>query len=102
MTKSLISGLRPTHPGEVLREIVLPAVKPGKAEIARLLGISRQHLYDILGEKKPITSKVALRMEALFGGEAATWCRMQTAYDLSVERREMAADLDQIRLLEAA
>jgi plasmid maintenance system antidote protein VapI len=39
----------PTHPGELLREELLPATKKPKAEIARLLGISRQHLYDVLG-----------------------------------------------------
>ena len=44
----------PTHPGELLREEILPATKVGKAEIARLLGISRQHLYGILSERKPV------------------------------------------------
>ena len=40
-------SIPPTHPGEYLREIVLPAMNLSKAEIARALGISRQHLYDI-------------------------------------------------------
>ena len=43
----------PTHPGALLREDVIPATGRTKAEIAQLLGISRQHLYDILHERKP-------------------------------------------------
>src|SRR3954454_20532029 len=44
-------GLKPSHPGELLREIVIPATRKTKVEIARLLGISRQSLHDILSEK---------------------------------------------------
>jgi len=43
------------HPGEMLREDVLPALGKSKTEIARLLGVSRQTLYDILDEKQPVT-----------------------------------------------
>ena len=44
----------PTHPGQLLREII-PATGRSKTEIAALLGISRQHLYDILAERKPVS-----------------------------------------------
>ena len=47
----------PTHPGALLREDIIPAVKRSKSEIARLLGISRQHLHAILAEKKPVTPR---------------------------------------------
>src|SRR3974390_1828733 len=43
----------PTHPGALLRQDVIPATGKTKAEIAQLLGISRQHLYDVLRERKP-------------------------------------------------
>jgi antitoxin HigA-1 len=71
----------PAHPGAVLREDVIPAVNRSKSEIARLLGISRQHLHDILAEKKPISPDVAVRVGKLFGGGAAPWVRMQAAFD---------------------
>ena len=58
----LLAGLRPVHPGEILREDVLPALGLPKAEIARLLGISRQTLYEILHEKQPVTPAMALRV----------------------------------------
>jgi hypothetical protein len=47
----------PTHPGAILREDVLPALGMSKTAIADGLGISRQHLYDILNEKKPVSPK---------------------------------------------
>ena len=71
----------PTHPGELLREDVLPEVKKTKAEISRLLGISRQHLHDILAERKPVSPEVAVRLGKLFGNGAGLWIRMQGAYD---------------------
>lgn len=71
----------PTHPGELLREDVIPATKKAKAEIARLLGISRQHLHDILAERKPVSPEVAVRLGKLFGNGAGLWIRMQAAYD---------------------
>jgi len=71
----------PTHPGELLREDVLPEVKKSKAEISRLLGISRQHLHDILAERKPVSPEVAVRLGKLFGNGAGLWIRMQGAYD---------------------
>jgi addiction module HigA family antidote len=71
----------PTHPGALLREDILPAVAVPKAEIARLLGISRQHLYDILAERKPVSPAVAVRLGKMFGGSPASWVRMQGSYD---------------------
>ncbi len=57
----------PTHPGELLREDVIPATGKPKAEFARMLGISRQHLHDILAERKPVSAEVAVRLAKLFG-----------------------------------
>ena len=102
MTNPLLKGLRPVHPGELLREDILPAVARPKAEIARLLGISRQTLYDILGEKQPVTPAMALRLARMFGGSAESWVNMQRNYDLKIAERELAAELDKIPRLEAA
>jgi addiction module HigA family antidote len=70
----------PTHPGELLREVI-PATGKSKTEIASLLGISRQHLYDILEERKPVSPAVAVRLGKLFGGGPGAWVRMQGAFD---------------------
>lgn len=71
----------PTHPGVLLREDVIPATGRSKSEIAELLGISRQHLYDILRARKPVSPTVAVRLGKLFGDGAGVWTRMQASYD---------------------
>ncbi len=71
----------PTHPGELLREDVIPATGKSKSEIARMLGVSRQHLHDILAERKPVSPEVAVRLAKLFGNAPLVWIRMQGAYD---------------------
>ncbi len=78
----------PTHPGALLREDMIPATGRSKAEIATLLGISRQHLYDIINERKPVSPEIAVRLGKLFGDGAGVWTRMQAAYDTwHAERR---------------
>jgi antitoxin HigA-1 len=98
----LAKGLRPVHPGELLREDVLPAVGRPKAEIARLLGISRQTLYDILNEKQPVTAAMALRIGKPCGNGPDIWLNLQTRYDLKIAVRELSDALDAIPRLEAA
>jgi antitoxin HigA-1 len=68
---------------------VLPAVSVPKAELARNLGVSRQSLYDILGEKQPVSPAMAVRLGAIFETTAASWLNMQTAYDLWHAQREV-------------
>jgi addiction module HigA family antidote len=88
----------PIHPGALLREDVIPATGKTKAEIAQLLGISRQHLYDILRERKPVSPGVAVRFGKLFGDGAGVWVRMQAAYDTwHAEREEDVSGIPTLR-----
>src|SRR5260370_33636361 len=81
----------PTHPVTLLRDDIIPATGRTKAEIAGLLGISRQHLYDILQERKPVSPAIAVRLGKLFGDGAGIWTRKQAAYDTwDAERTEAA------------
>lgn len=89
----------PTHPGALLREDVIPATGRTKTEIADMLGISRQHLYDILRERKPVSPTVAVRLGKLFGDGAGVWTRMQAAYDTwHAERAEDVSGIPTIRV----
>ena len=92
--------LCPSHPGELLADVVIPATGKSKAEIARMLGISRQTLYDILNQRQPVTPAVAVRLGKLFGDGAGIWIRMQAAYDTWHAEREV--DVSRIRTLEMA
>ena len=78
----------PTHPRALLHDDIIPATGRTKAEIAGLLGISRQHLYDILRERKPVSPAIAVRLGKLFGDGAGIWTRMQAAYDTWQAERE--------------
>ena len=102
MTNPLVAGLKPMHPGELLREDILPAVARPKTEIARLLGISRQTLYDVLNERQPVTPNIALRLARMFGGGPESWVNLQRNYDLDIAERELGDALDKIPLLKAA
>jgi antitoxin HigA-1 len=94
--------IEPAHPGELLREVVIPATGKSKTEIARLLKLSRQTLYDILGARQPVTPQIAVRLGKLFGDGAAVWLRMQNEYDIWHAERDMRAELSTIPTLSAA
>lgn len=71
----------PTHPGALLRDEILPAIQKTKSDIADALDISRQHLYDILNERKPVSPEIAAKLGKAFGDGPGVWLRMQAAYD---------------------
>lgn len=88
-------GLPPMHPGELLREDVFPALGRPRAEIARLLGVSRQTLHAILTERAPVTPEMALRLGKLCGNGPELWLNLQARFDLErlskAKRAEIAA-----------
>jgi addiction module HigA family antidote len=90
----------PTHPGELLREEIIPATGKTKTEIAELLHISRQHLDDILEERKPVSPNIAARLGTLFGDGARIWLAMQANYDAWHASREV--DVTAIPTIKAA
>ena len=91
---------RPTHPGALLGNTVLPALGRPKTEISRLLGISRQSLHDILAGRQPVTSTTAVKLGKLCGNGARLWLNMQLAYDLWNAEQEI--DVSEIPTLEYA
>jgi addiction module HigA family antidote len=95
-------GLAPMHPGELLREDILPALGKSKTEIAGLLGISRQTLYDILEEKQPVTPAMALRLGKLCGNGPRLWINIQRTYDLWKAEKEIGKDVQKIPTLQVA
>jgi addiction module HigA family antidote len=75
------------HPGELLHEEILPALDRPKTQIAKLLGVSRQTLYDILEEKHPVTPVMALRLGKLCGNGPDLWLNLQKRYDCCAPSR---------------
>ncbi|MDX2141994.1 MAG: HigA family addiction module antitoxin [Rhodospirillaceae bacterium] len=84
MRKRIVKrGLQPMHPGELLREDILPALMRPRAEIARHLGVSRQTLHAILTERAPVTPEMALRLGKLCGNGPDLWLNLQSRHDLA-------------------
>ena len=86
----------PVHPGEILREDVLPSLELSVSEAARRLGISRQQLHRVLACTHPITTEMALRIGKFAGNGPGIWLRMQQAYDLWYAEQRMKDELSKI------
>ena len=76
------NALPPVHPGEVLREDILPEFSLSVTAVAKALGVSRQMLHDILAERKPLSAIMCLKISRLFGSTPEFWMRLQADYDL--------------------
>jgi addiction module HigA family antidote len=75
------TNLRRTHPGELLREDVIPATAMSEAEFAERLGLPADELAAILNTSSPVSDEIAARLGRLFGNGPAIWTRMQEAWD---------------------
>jgi addiction module HigA family antidote len=95
-------GLPPMHPGELLRDEILPALDRSKTEVAKLLVVSRQTLYDILEERQPVTPMMALRLGKLFGNGPDLWLTLQQRYDLHRAEQQLGEKIKTIPTLEVA
>jgi addiction module HigA family antidote len=73
---------KPTHPGAILREDVLPELNMSVSAFSRSLGVSRQTLHAVLAERSCISPEMALRLCELLGYCAQLWVDMQTKFDL--------------------
>ena len=94
--------IEPTHPGEVLRADVLPALSMSVASAAKHLGVTRQTLHRILAGKAAVTPEMALRLGKFCGNGPTLWLRMQEAYDLWHAERRIAGELARIATQKAA
>jgi len=88
------------HPGELLRDEILPALDRSRTEIVRLLGVSRQTLYDLVKEKQPITPAMALRLGKLCGNGPDLWLNLQRRYDLHQAQQKLGEKINRIPTLE--
>lgn len=81
------NGMRPVHPGEVLREeYMLPAGLTAHA-LAKALHLTPPRVNDIVREQRGVTADTALRLARYFGGDAQSWVNLQAIYDLKIAER---------------
>jgi addiction module HigA family antidote len=77
----------PAHPGRIVGSACLEPLGLSIAEGARILGVTRQALNNVIGGKSGISPEMAIRLTKAFGSTEETWLRMQLAYDLAAARK---------------
>jgi antitoxin HigA-1 len=92
---------RPTHPGAIVREDVLPALGMTQTEFARRLAVSRLTVSELLHEKRGLSADLAIRLGKLTGTTPESWLRMQEAVDLWELTRAKAGEYAAIERLAA-
>lgn len=92
----------PTHPGSILREDVLPALKLSITDAAKHLMITRQQLHRVLAEESAISPEMAIRLGKFCGNGPEIWIRMQEAYDLWQAKKKLGRQIDKIPTFEPA
>ena len=82
------NALPPVHPGEIIKQDILPSVGLSVTAAAKALGVSRQMLHDILAERAPLSAVMCLKVSRLFGSSPEVWMRMQATYDLKMAEQD--------------
>jgi len=94
--------IRPTHPGEMLREDFLPDYGLSVAGLAASLEVSRQTVNELLRERRSLSPEMALRLARLFGNSAEFWLNAQRAVDLWDAEQAIGAEVERIKPLKVA
>ena len=94
--------MRAIHPGEVLREDILPEIKISESKLAELLNVSRMTINRLVNERQAVSPDMALRLGRLFGNSPDFWLNLQNAYDLKRIEHSIAVELRKIKPLKVA
>jgi|SRR5450631_3097150 addiction module HigA family antidote len=78
------NGMRPVHPGEVLRQDFLCPARLSANALAKALHVPAPRINDIVRERRGISADTAMRLARYFGGDARSWLNLQAVYDLRV------------------
>jgi len=88
------NGMRPIHPGEILREDYLNALDMTPNALALALRVPATRIHEIVKERRGITPDTALRLARYFGGDAKSWLNLQAEYDLKVAARNIGKEIE--------
>ena len=91
------NGMRPIHPGEILREDYLAPLEMSANALAKAIGVTPARINEIVREERGITADTALRLAKYFGGNAKFWLNLQTTYELRLAEIQDTHFLDDIR-----
>ncbi len=89
------NGMRPVHPGEILREEYLLPLGLSANALSKALNVPAPRINEIVRERRGVSADTAMRLARYFGGDARSWMNLQAAYDLRVAEIENAKRIDQ-------
>ena len=90
------TGMRPIHPGEILREEYMVPLGLSATALARALGVTPARINDIVRERRGITADTALRLARYFGTDAQSWINLQAAYDLRMAELAVGETIERV------
>ena len=90
----LKNGMRPVHPGEILREDYLVPLGMSANALAKALNVPAPRVNDIVRERRGVTADSAMRLARYFGGDARSGMTLQAAYDLRLAEIENAKRIE--------
>ena len=91
--------MRAVHPGEILREDILPGANISESKLAEHLNVSRMTVNRLVNERQSISPVMVLRLGKLFGNSPDFWLNLQNAYDLTMAEHSIALELKKIKPL---
>lgn len=90
-----INGMRPIHPGEILREEFLEPLEISPAALARVLHVSAPTVNEIVRERRGVTADMAIRLGRYFDTSAQFWMNLQTDYSLATTFAASGEEIEQ-------
>jgi addiction module HigA family antidote len=88
------NGMRPIHPGEILREEYLTPLCMSVHALSLALRVPATRLHEIVKERRSITPDTALRLARYFGTDAQSWLNLQLSYDLKIAETELQVRIE--------
>ncbi len=80
----LKNGMRPIHPGEILRDEYMKPLGLSANRLALEIGVTPARVNDIVREKRGVSGDTALRFARYFGTDALSWLNLQSMFDLRI------------------
>ena len=90
----IVNGMRPVHPGEILREEFLEPLGIAPDALARALHVSAPTVNDIVRERRGVTADMALRLGRYFDTSAQFWMNLQSEYALATTYAESGEEIE--------
>jgi addiction module HigA family antidote len=95
------NGMRPIHPGEILREEFLAPLHLSANRLALALDVPANRITELVAERRNVTADTALRLARAFGTSAEFWMNLQKSYELRLAEIELGGALDSIQPVSA-